>query len=340
MKVFKHLGMWPVLLALFAVLVFAMYLKNPLIAQNFVSLPNILTILEQASVKLVLAVGMTLIILSAGIDLSVGAVLAFAAVVGMGATMPAGTELNGDVLLSSYIPEQLALPAFLLAGLLLGMFNGTLVAYLKLNPFVATLATMIVWRGAAYIQANGTSILNTKIGFAWLGNSGLIDAFTGSDPVFDLPWLVIVAAVVIAVTWVILNRTILGKHIYAVGDNRHAAELTGVNVPRVLMFVYSVGGLCAGLAAAMTSARIFGANGKLGETYELDAIAAVVLGGTSLTGGVGTIIGTVVGVLFIEIMNIGLTALNVSAYWQMVAKGSIIIAAVLLDRFRQRKGRG
>jgi len=328
------LGMLPVLLVLYGTLVALMWLKNPAIASNFTSLHYTLNVLDQASVKLVLAVGMTFVILTGGIDLSVGAVLACAAVVGMASTLAAGTSLNGEVVYLSWLPEGLALLLFLATGLLIGVGNGLLVAKLRINPFVATLAAMIIWRGAAYICANGTSIINENIAFAWLGNSGVLQTLLGSDSPYDLSWLVLLAVLVVTASWLLLNRTVLGIHIYAVGGNRLAAQLTGIKVERILIFVYAISGLLAGLAAAMTSARIFGVNGKLGETYELDAIAAVVLGGTSLTGGIGRVTGTVIGVLFIEIMNTGLTALNVSSFWQMVAKGSIILLAVVIDNRR------
>jgi len=334
--IMRLLGMLPVLAALYAVLVALMYVKNPAIAANFTSLQYTLNILDQASVKLVLAVGMTFVILTGGIDLSIGAVLACAAVLGMATTMPAGTELNGDVLYFSYLPEALAIPVFLVTGLLIGALTGTFVARLRINPFVATLAAMIIWRGAAYLCANGTSIINETISFDWLGNSGVAQSLFGPTSHYDLSWLVLIAIVVVAISWLILNRTALGVHIYAIGGNRLAAHLTGINVARVLILVYAISGLLAGLAAAMTSARIFGVNGKLGETYELDAIAAVVLGGTSLTGGVGRVTGAVIGVLFIEIMNTGLTALNVSSFWQMVAKGIIILIAVVIDNRRTK----
>jgi len=337
LSLLRRLGMLPVLVALYAALVLLMTLKNPAIAANFTSLQYTLNVLDQASVKLVLAVGMTFVILTAGIDLSVGAVLACAAVLGMATTLPPGTELNGEVLYFSYLPDALAIPVFLIAGLGIGTLTGVFVAKLRINPFVATLAAMIIWRGAAYLLANGTSIINEHINFDWLGNAGVLQSLFGSTSPYDLSWLVLIAATVVAASWLILNRTVLGVHIYAIGGNRLAAQLTGINVARVLILVYAISGLLAGLAAAMTSARIFGVNGKLGETYELDAIAAVVLGGTSLTGGVGRVTGTVVGVLFIEIMNTGLTALNVSSFWQMVAKGTIILIAVVIDNRRVKQ---
>jgi ribose transport system permease protein len=232
------------------------------------------------------------------------------------------------VSLPEYAPA-LALPAFLVVGLLLGSMNGAMVAYLNLNPFVVTLGTMTALRGAAFLFAGGTTILNREIpSFEWIGN----------DDFLVLPWLVWIAAGVVALSWFILRKTILGLHIYAVGGNRQAARLTGIKVSFVLLFVYAISGLFSGLAGAMSASRLYGANGNWGTGYELDAIAAVVLGGTSLSGGIGSIWGTVLGALIIGLMNNGLTILGVSSFWQYVAKGAVIVLAVLLDKWRQQHG--
>jgi ribose transport system permease protein len=222
----------------------------------------------------------------------------------------------------------LSLPVFLLAGLGMGLLNGLLVAVFKINPFVVTLGTMTALRGTAYLLADGTTILNRDIpSFEWIGN----DAFAG------LPWLVWVAAALVLAAWFILRRTVLGMHVYAVGGNPQAARLTGIKVGLVLVFVYAFSGLCAGTAGAMSASRLYGANGNWGSGYELDAIAAVVLGGTSLMGGVGTIWGTVTGALIIGLLNNGLTILGLSSFWQYVAKGTVIVLAVMLDKWRYQQ---
>jgi ribose transport system permease protein len=310
---YRRLGMLPVLIVLY----FAFYGLTLYFSadgtSNFMSTDNTMNILRQVSINLVLAAGMTFVILTGGIDLSVGSMLAVSAVLGMIVSLP------------EHAPA-LSLPTFLLAGLVMGMMNGTMVAYLNLNPFVVTLGTMTALRGAAFLFAGGTTILNRDIpSFEWIGNGDFL----------GLPWLVWIAAGVVVLSWFILRKTILGLHIYAVGGNRQAARLTGIKVSFVLLFVYAMCGLFSGLGGAMSASRLYGANGNWGTGYELDAIAAVVLGGTSLNGGVGSIWGTVVGALIIGLMNNGLTILGVSSFWQYVAKGVVIVLAVLLDKWRQ-----
>lgn len=283
-----------------------------LLTPNFLSAGNAVNILRQASINIVLATGMTFVILTGGIDLSVGSILAVSAVVGV---------------LVSLLPAigWLAIPVALLTGLVLGLINGALITFLNLPPFIVTLGTLTALRGAAYLVANGTTVINRNLNFAWIGNSYVV----------FLPWLVIIALLVVAVSWFVLRQTVLGIQIYAVGGNERAARLTGIKVNRVLLFVYGVSGLLSGLAGVMSSSRLYSATGMLGQGYELDAIAAVILGGTSFTGGIGTIIGTLFGALIIAVLNNGLTLLNMSYFWQLVVKGLVIIAAVIIDRLRR-----
>jgi len=286
-----------------------------LTSDAFFSVGNAMTVSLQVTTIVYLGIGATLVILTGGIDLSVGSVLAVSAVLGMIASLP------------GHAPAA-ALPLFLLAGLGMGLLNGLLVAVFKINPFVVTLGTMTALRGTAYLLADGTTILNREIpSFEWIGNG----SFAG------LPWLVWVAAALVLLAWFILRRTVLGMHVYAVGGNPQAARLTGIKVGLVLAFVYAFSGLCAGTAGAMSASRLYGANGNWGSGYELDAIAAVVLGGTSLMGGVGTIWGTVTGALIIGLLNNGLTILGLSSFWQYVAKGTVIVLAVMLDKWRYQQ---
>lgn len=313
-KMFSTLGMLPVLVVLYLVF----YLLTGYLAEdgqsNFATLDNTMNILRQTSINLVLATGMTFVILTAGIDLSVGSILAVSAVLGMLASLPENAP-------------ALALPIFLLSGLAMGGINGSLVALLKINPFVVTLGTMTALRGAAYLFAGGTTVLNQNIpSFEWIGNSDFL----------GLPWLVWIAGGMAVLSWFILRRTVLGMHIYAVGGNPQAARLTGIKVSMVLGFVYVFNGFCAGLGGAMSASRLYGANGNWGTGYELDAIAAVVLGGTSLMGGIGSIWGTVIGALIIGLMNNGLTIIGLSSFWQYVAKGVVIVLAVVLDKWRHQ----
>lgn len=185
-------------------------------------------------------------------------------------------------------------------------------------------------RGIARLFAGDKTIFNGDLPYAFLGSESLL----------GVPWLVIIALAVIAVSWFILRRTVLGLHIYAVGANAEAARLSGIKVWKILLFVYAASGLLAGVGAVMTSSRLLAANGlQLGQAYELDAIAAVILGGTSFVGGVGSIIGTLIGALIIAVLGNGLVLLGVSDIWQYIIKGLVIICAVALDRFRQTGAR-
>ncbi|MBW4566150.1 MAG: ribose ABC transporter permease [Mojavia pulchra JT2-VF2] len=283
---------------------------------NFLSPGNAVNILRQASINIVLATGMTFVILTGGIDLSVGSILAVSAVA---------------ALLVSLVPGLgwAAVLAGLGTGLALGLLNGALITFLDVPPFIVTLGSLTALRGVAYLIARGTTVINRDINFAWVGNSYL----------GPFPWLVVIALLAVLASWFILRQTVLGVQIYAVGGNERAARLTGIKVNRVLLFVYGVSGLMAGLAGIMSASRLYSASGLLGQGYELDAIAAVILGGTSFTGGIGTITGTLLGALIIAILNNGLTLLNLSYFWQLVVKGLVIILAVMIDRLRRRSRR-
>jgi ribose transport system permease protein len=298
-------GMLPVLIViciLFAVL-----------TPNFLTQNNLVNVVRQASINIVLAAGMTFVILTGGIDLAVGSVLGFTAVISVVVSLNPGLSWA-------------AVPAALVAGLIVGVLTGMMVAYVGLPPFIVTLGTYTAIRGAAYLAAGGTTVINSKIGFAWIGNG-----YVG-----PVPWLVIIALFIIAVSAFVLHRTVLGVHVYAVGGNPQAARLTGIPVPFVLIFAYGVSGLLSGLGGVMSASRLYSAQGQLGIGYELDAIAAVILGGTSFVGGIGTVFGTLIGALIIAVLNNGLTLMNVSFYWQLVIKGAVIILAVMLDKLRTR----
>lgn len=301
----QAVGILPVLILIIVIFSF--------VAPNFMSEANMMNITRQASINIVLAAGMTFVILTGGIDLSVGSILGVTAVMGLVSSL--------NPALASF-----AVPIALLSGLGMGIFNGILVAYAGLPPFIVTLGTYTTLRGAAYLIADGTTVINSNISFDWIGNG-----YFGS-----IPWLVIIAFATIAVCWFILRRTTLGTHIYAVGGNLQAARLTGIKVALVLIFVYAMSGLLSGLGGVMSASRLYSANGNLGTGYELDAIAAVILGGTSFIGGIGTITGTLIGALIIATLNNGITLMGVSYFWQLVIKGGVIIVAVLIDKYRTR----
>jgi ribose transport system permease protein len=304
-KLLRDLGILPILIVI--AILFS------LTTTTFLTTNNLVNILRQASINIVLAVGMTLIILTGGIDLSVGSSLAVTAVVGL------LTSLNPSLQWGTVLFP-------LLAGLVIGLINGLLVAYVKLPPFIATLGTMTTFRGVSYLLPDGTTVINNNLNFAWVGNNYL----------GPIPWLVVIAFIVVLLAWFLLRKTVLGVRIYAVGGNAQAARLTGIKVGFVLVFVYAVGGLLCGLGGVMTASRLYSASGLLGNGYELDAIAAVILGGTSVVGGIGSVGGTLIGALIMAVLNNGLTLMNVSFFWQMVIRGIVIILAVTIDKFRTR----
>ena len=289
-------------------------------APTFRTQANVLNILREISVNLCLSVGMTLIILTAGIDLSVGAVLALAGVVA------AGLLRDGLVFprlgVSVEFTVSGAVLAALLTGSLCGWVNGTVITRLGVPPFVATLGMLSVARGLTQLWTNGRPITGLGGGFAFLGSGSLL----------GLPVPVWVTAGLVAVFVVVTRRTRFGRYVYAVGGNERAALLSGLPVARVKLAVYTLGGALAGAAGLVLTSRLDAGDPTSGVGYELDSIAAVVIGGTSLSGGRGSILGTVLGCLIIGVLNNGLILLNVSPFWQQVVKGVVIVAAVAIDR--------
>lgn len=303
-NILKNIGILPVLLAF--IVVFS------IISPNFRSFANMMNIFRATSINLVIATGMTIVILTGGIDLSVGAIAALTAVVGLGMSL-------GPL-------SYLAVPIALLVGMTAGLINGILVAYVGLPPFIATLGAMTYLRGAAFLLCNGVSIINSNLNFAWIGN----------DYLGPFPWLMIIAILTVIIAAWILKKTVYGMRIYAVDGNEVAARYTGIKVKTILLSVYIISGLTSALGGTMIASRMYSANGLIGDGYELDAIAAVIIGGTSFTGGKGSVIGTLFGALIIGVLNNGLTIMGVSYYWQQVVKGVVIIIAVTIDILRNK----
>jgi ribose transport system permease protein len=307
-------------LGMLPVLVFVAIGFHFLSAGRFFTGQNISIVFQQASVNTVLAAGMTFVILTGGIDLSVGSILAAAAMAG---------------LIVSNMPSlsYLWIFAALAVGIGFGLINGLLISRMRLPPFIVTLGSLTAVRGLARLMGSDTTIFNSDIPYAFIGN-GSIPVIPG---VLSIPWLAIIALMVIVVSWFVLKRTVLGTHIYSVGGNEAAARLSGIKVPRIYLTAYGISGLLSGLGAIMLSTRLYAANGlQLGQSYELDAIAAVILGGTSFVGGIGSIWGTLIGALIIAVLTNGLILIGVSDIWQYVIKGLVIIGAVALDRIRQK----
>ncbi|EHU0374922.1 ribose ABC transporter permease [Vibrio cholerae] len=279
---------------------------------NFFTVDNLLNILRQTSVNAIIAVGMTLVILTAGIDLSVGSVLALCGAF-------------AATLVAMEVPVLIAVPTALLAGAALGAISGIIIAKGKVQAFIATLVTMTLLRGVTMVYTDGrpisTGFTDTADTFAWFG--------TGYALGIPVPvWLMVV---VFAGAWYLLNHTRFGRYVYAVGGNESATRLSGINVDRVKIGVYAICGLLAALAGIIVTSRLSSAQPTAGMGYELDAIAAVVLGGTSLMGGKGRIMGTLIGALIIGFLNNALNLLDVSSYYQMIAKAVVILLAVLVD---------
>jgi ribose transport system permease protein len=275
---------------------------------TFLTAENLANVLRQNAFPAIIAAGMTFVILTAGIDLSVGSVVGLSGV------------LCADVLVHGW-GLSAGIGVGLLVGVAVGVVNGLVITRIRVPPFIVTLAMMLVIRGAAFKYTDARTI------------SGLPAAFA---PMSQGLAMAAVMAVVFALAWVLLMRTPFGRHVYATGGNQDAAWLSGVRVNRVLMQVYVLCGLSAGLAGVLVASRLNAGYPRAGELFELDAVAAVVVGGTSLFGGRGSIWGTLAGAFFIGILNNGLNLYNVSPYDQMVVKGAVLLAAASLDRWRSR----
>ena len=265
---------------------------------------------------------MTFVILTRGIDLSVGSVAALAGVVSASLATTSSAAVAG-----APYPAALALGAGVLAGLAAGVVNGVIVARFAVPAFVATLGMLSAARGATLLYTEGRPVPALTTEYRWIGASDVL----------GVPVPVLAFVLVFAAAWWVLTHTRFGRHVYATGGNPHAAEVSGVNVRRVRFLVYVIAGALAGLAGMILAARTGSALTQAGVAYELDAIAAVVIGGTSLAGGVGRVTGTLIGALLIGVVNNGLDLLGVESYYQQVIKGVLIVAAVMLDQTRTRR---
>ena len=283
-----------------------------IISDSFFSTNNMLNILRQTSINAIIAVGMTFVILTSGIDLAVGSILAMTGA--LAATM-IGMDFN----------IMLVVTLTLAAGAGMGCLSGLIIAKGKVQPFIATLATMTLLRGTTMVFTDGRPISANG------GAASDMFSMIGSGYLFGIPFPIYLMAMVFALAWIVLNHTRLGRYVYALGGNESATRLSGINVDRIKLAVYSISGAMSALAGLIVTSRLASAQPTAGDSYELDAIAAVVLGGTSLTGGKGRIMGTLVGVLIIGILNNALNLLNVSSYYQLIAKALVILLAVLVD---------
>lgn len=301
-----------------------MVVAMSLLSDKFLTAENGWNILRQISVNLCLSIGMTLIILSGGIDLSVGAILALSGAVA------AGLLKHGVALPRFGVLLQFTLFGAMLAGvgvgLACGWFNGFVITRFKLPPFVATLGMFSIARGLTMLWTGGFPITGLGASFGFIGTGVL----------FGVPMPVWITTALVSVFVIVARKTPFGRYLQAVGGNERAALLTGLNVKRVKLWAYTLGGGLAGIAGLMVTARLDSAQPNAGLGYELDSIAAVVIGGTSLSGGRGSVLGTALGCLIIGVLNNGLFLLNVSPFWQQVVKGFVILAAVAIDKMNSR----
>jgi len=297
----------------------------------FLTTGNLLILSKHVAINAILAIGMTYVILTGGIDLSVGSVVGLSAMI-------AGGLINQGLALPMfgvvvYFNVWIIILLTLLAGALIGGVNGWLITRFRVAPFIATLGMMYVARGFALLRSNGATFPNL-VGDAELGNTGFQLLGSGSFIGISTPiWLMVGFG---AVGLLVANKTPFGRRVFAIGGNERAAELSGIRVHRVKLSVYMISGFCAAMAGLIIASQLLAAHPATGESFELNAIAAVVLGGTSLSGGRGGVGGTIIGAFVIGVLSDGLVLLGVSEFWQIVIKGIVIILAVVLDQVQQR----
>lgn len=279
------------------------------ITPRFLSISNIKNVLTQVSVNAIIAVGMSFVILTGGIDLSVGSILAVS-----GAVAASIIKSTGNLFLAIIVA--------LAIGSVIGLINGVLVSKGRIQAFIVTLATMIIFRGVTYVYTNGTPISGLGQSFSGIGNT----------MVLGIPIPVVFMVIIFGIAFYVLSQTRYGRYIYALGGNEDSARLSGINTDKIKTLVYVICGATAALSGIIVTSRIGSASPNAGVGFELDAIAAVVLGGTTLVGGEGSVVGTIIGALIIGVLNNGLNLMNVSPFYQSIIKGIVILLAVMAEK--------
>lgn len=304
----------------------AMCLVLSFVAPGFATLRNLTNVVRQVSIIGILAMGVTFCIITCGIDLSSGSVLAF---VGVIVASFSQTKVVDGQPVSVVAPILIGIVLALAAGALMGMINGALTAYTKIPPFVATLGMMTVARGAALLYSGGRPIGYLKPSFSFIGG--------GSFLKIPVPiWIYLAVGIL---SYILLSKSQFGRYVFAIGGNEQAARICGINVERNLVYVYTYAGFLSAISGILLVARTAAGNPTYGVSYELDAIASTVIGGTSLSGGVGSIPMCVVGAMVIGVLNTGMDLLGVNAYWQQIVKGIIIVVAVVIDASKRRRNK-
>ena len=302
-----------IIIALLAMCIFLVIF--PTTRTTFLTPNNMFNILRQNASNLFLATGMTMVIILGGIELSVGSVIALSGCVAAGCVVNLG------------LPEAVGFLAAILVGAIVGMFNGLVICKTDIPPFIVTLASMNIAKGIALVYTQGAPIRCMTDAFK----------FPGAGYVGPVPTPVILMLIVFVIAALMINRTQLGRHIYAVGGNAQAAKFSGINVSKVKFIVYTYTGIMAGIAGVVVASRLYSGQQTAGDGAEMDAIAAVVVGGTSMSGGSGRIGGTLIGVLIIGVLNNGLNLMGVDSNWQYIVKGLVILLAVYVDFIRNKK---
>ncbi len=320
--------------AIFALVLLVIVFTALLGGDKFLNPTNLEILAKQTAINAILAIGMTFVILTGGIDLSVGSVVGLTA-------MLAGLLINEGLQASPlgvviYPHTWMVMVISLAAGVLVGAINGWIITKFNVAPFIATLGMLYVARGAAGLLNNGNTFPNL-VGRPELGNTGYQELGTGG--LLGISWAIWIMIAFAIVAWFVTTRTPFGRAVYAVGGNERSAELSGVRVRRTKMLVYMISGFCAATVGLIISSQLVAAHPATGVTFELNAIAAVVLGGTSLAGGRGTIVGTMIGAFVIGVLTVGLNQLGVSSFWQQVIKGLVIVLALIFDQLQQRAER-
>ncbi len=310
----------------------AVFLVFAFIAPNFLTIGNLVSMAKHSAIWAILAMGMTYVILGGGIDLSVGSIAGLAGMLA-GGLIVQGLRLPmfGIVI---YFHTPMIILIILLVGVLLGAFNGFLITKLGVAPFIATLGLLYMARGFAMLRSGGMTFPNL-VGDPALGNTGF--PILGAGTFLGLPLVVWIAIVIAVVAAYVSRKTPMGRHVYAVGGNEDAALLTGIRVNRVKMGTYMFAGFTAALTGLVLASQLVASHPATGESYELTAIAAVVLGGTSLSGGRGSVGGSIVGALILGVLNDGLVMVGVSSFWQTAIKGMVVVMAVIIDQYQLRK---
>lgn len=300
-------------------------------SDSFMQTNNLIILTKQVAINAILGIGMTYVILTGGIDLSVGSIVGLCGIV-------AGGLINEGLVLSVfdvviYFNIWIVMGLTIICGMLIGMFNGVLVTRFSVAPFIATLGTLYIARGLALLRNSGATFPNL-VGDPELGNTGFPKL--GSGELLGLPYSIWIMAALAIIGTFIAMKTPFGRQIYAIGGNQRAARLSGVRVKQVTLMAYVISGFCAAIVGLIITSQLVSAHPATGESFELNAIAAVVLGGTSLSGGRGTIGGTIIGAFVIGVLSNGMIIEGVSSFWQTVIKGVVIILAVMIDQFQQR----